>query len=130
VCIFNRNHPSDFMSTHPYFFNTSLGYVHEEIVPAREITIGNDVWIGRNVLILPSVTKIGDGAIIGAGAVVTKDVPDYAVVVGNPAKVIKYRFTEEDQRRIKASGWWNRDIDELQKDIEEFIRPFGARARQ
>lgn len=56
----------------------------------RPVIIGNDVWIGGRVIILPGV-KVGDGAIIGAGAVVTKDVPDYAIVGGNPAKVIKYR---------------------------------------
>lgn len=61
------------------------------ILPKTKLTIGNDVWIGNRVIILSHVSRIGDGAIIGAGAVVTKDVPDFAVVAGNPARVIKYR---------------------------------------
>jgi len=117
----NRNHPIEFQSTHPYFFNTSLGYVKKELIPMREIVIGNDVWVGRNTLILPSVKKIGDGAVIGAGAVVTKDVPDFSVVVGNPAKVVKYRFSEEVQGKIKASRWWDKDIEELQKNLDDFF---------
>jgi acetyltransferase-like isoleucine patch superfamily enzyme len=53
VCILNRNHPVEFKSTHPYFFNTTLGYVEKELIPMRHIVIGNDVWVGRNALILP-----------------------------------------------------------------------------
>jgi virginiamycin A acetyltransferase len=120
ACIFNRNHPVTLKSTHPFFFNTNFGYVEREFVPVREIVIGNDVWVGRNALILPSVKKIGDGAVIGAGAVVTKDVPDFAVVAGNPANIIKYRFSEETRREIKESQWWNKDIEELQNNLGEF----------
>jgi len=123
VCIMNRNHPIEFKSTHPYFFSTRLPYVKKELIPMREIVIGNDVWFGYNALVLPSVTKIGDGAVIGAGAVVTKDVPDYAVVAGNPARVVKYRFSEETRLKIKSSKWWNKDIEKLRKDLEEFTRP-------
>jgi virginiamycin A acetyltransferase len=67
------------------------------------LTIGNDVCLYHNAIILPSVKRIGYGAIIGEGAVVTKDVPDFAIVVGNPAKIIKCRFSVEMQRKIKAS---------------------------
>lgn len=123
VCTFRRNHPFKFRSTHPYFFNTSLGYVHKEIIPMRELTIGNDVWVGQNALILPSVGKIGDGAVIGAGAVVTKDVPDFAVVAGNPARVLKYRFSETTMDKIKKSAWWDSSIDELKKNLDEFVQP-------
>lgn len=56
----------------------------------RKVTIGNDVWIGQRVMIMPGVT-IGDGSIVGAASVVTKDVPDYAIVAGNPARIIRYR---------------------------------------
>jgi len=123
VCILNRNHPIKFKSTHPYFFNTNLGYAQQEIIPMRELVIGNDVWVGRNALILPSVKRIGNGAVIGAGAVVTKDVPDFAVVVGNPAKVIKYRFSEKTINKIKNSRWWDKDIEELKENLKEFMCP-------
>ena len=123
VCIFRRNHPVKFRSTHPYFFNTSLGYVHKEIIPMRELVVGNDVWIGQNALILPSVGKIGDGAVIGAGAVVTKDVPDFAIVAGNPARVLKYRFSKTTMDKIKKSAWWDSSIDELKKNLDEFVQP-------
>ena len=119
----NRNHPIMFKSTHPYFFNSTLGYVNKELIPMRSIEIGNDVWVGRNAMILPSVKKIGDGAVIGAGAVVTRDVPDFAVVAGNPAVVIKYRFRPETIHKIKQSKWWDKDIEELKGNIEEFTMP-------
>lgn len=60
-------------------------------LPKTHLIIGNDVWIGNHVIILAYVSHIGNGAVIGAGAVVTKDVPDYAVMAGNPARIIKYR---------------------------------------
>jgi len=108
---------------HPYFYNPAFGYVRQELIPRSELVVGNDVWVGQNAMILPNVKSIGDGAVIGAGAVVTKDVPDFAVVSGNPAKVIKYRFTTETQLKIKTSKWWNKDIKEFQKDLEEFTSP-------
>jgi virginiamycin A acetyltransferase len=120
---FNGNHPMRFRSMHPYFYNPAFGYVEQELISRTELVIGNDVWIGQNAIIVPDVMKIGDGAIIGAGAVVTKDVPDFAVVAGNPAKVIRYRFSKEIQDEIKASKWWDKDVEELQKNFDEFIRP-------
>ncbi len=123
VCVFNGNHPLDFKSTHPFFYNPQFGFVTEEKIPRGKLIIGNDVWIGRNAIILPSVEHIGDGAVIGAGAVVTKDVPDFAVMGGNPAKIIKYRFSEETISRIRASEWWNKDIEELKGNLDEFTRP-------
>jgi virginiamycin A acetyltransferase len=120
VCILNRNHPVEFKSTHPYFFNTQLGYVKKEFIPMRNIVIGNDVWVGQNVLILPSVGRIGDGAVIGAGTVVTKDVPDFAIAVGNPGKVVKYRFSDQTIRKLKEERWWDKDINELQRYFNDF----------
>ncbi len=76
--------------------------------------IGNDVWVGSNSTILGGVT-VGDGAVVAAGAVVTKDVPPYAVVGGVPAKVIKYRFTEEKIDTLLAMKWWNWSDNEIVK---------------
>ena len=118
---FSGNHPMDRKSTHAFFFNPDLGYARKESdIERTKLTIGNDVCLYHNAIILPSVKRIGDGAIIGAGAVVTKDVPDFAIVVGNPGKVIRYRFSKETQSKIKASKWWDMDITELCKNMEEF----------
>lgn len=76
-------------------------YIDQEL----RVEIGNDVWIGDNVVILKG--KIGDGAVIGAGAVVTRDVPPYAIVAGNPARVIKYRFDDETIRKLLKEKWWD-----------------------
>ena len=122
VYIFNANHPVGCKSTHPFFYNPSFRYVETEQISRRSLEIGNDVWVGQNVIILPRVTKIGDGAVIGAGTIVTQDVPDYAVVVGNPGKVVKYRFTEQMIRKLKDEQWWNRDIKETTEKFERILK--------
>ena len=78
--------------------------------------MGNDVWIGQNATILPGV-HIGDGAVIGANAVVAKDVPPYAVVVGNPAVIKKYRFDQETINLLLELKWWDKDIEVIKKLI-------------
>ena len=88
-----------------------------------ELTIGNDVWIGHNAIILSGVSSIGDGAVIGAGAVLYKDVPPYAVVLGNPARVVRYRFSAEKIEELLESKWWEKSIDELLPEIESFQKP-------
>lgn len=124
VCIFNANHPLSHKSLHPFFYNPYFGIVEDEKIERRFIEIGNDVWFGHDAIITPSVKKIGDGAVIGAGAVVTKDVPDFAVIAGNPAKIIKYRFDEKVIKEIKESKWWDDDISTLKNDLDEFTRPY------
>ena len=74
--------------------------------PSRDTVVGNDVWIGAEALILPGVT-IGDGAVIGTRAVVSRDVPPYAVVAGNPARVVRRRYAEDDAARLSALAWWD-----------------------
>jgi len=95
------------------------------------IVIGNDVWIGAGAIILPEV-KIGDGAIIGAGAVVTHDVPAYAIVVGVPAKILRYQFGQKQIDQLEKIAWWNWNDDKIIKnigkfygDVDEFIKEFG-----
>lgn len=91
--------------------------------------IGNDVWLGASSVVLKGVT-IGDGAVVGAGAVVTKDVPPYAIVAGNPAQVIRFRFDEETIARLLASQWWDRDPQFVAtlplNDVEETLRILEA----
>ena len=88
--------------------------------------IGNDVWIGRGAYIKAGV-NVGDGAVIGMGSVVTKDVPAYAVVVGNPAIVVKYRFSKDNINSIQSAKWWEWGEEKLLKnskymdDVEAFI---------
>ena len=83
------------------------------------IVIGNDCWINSNVTFISGVT-VGDGAVVLAGAVVTRDVPPYAIVAGVPAKVIKYRFSEKDIEWLLNKKWWNRDADWIRKNWQAF----------
>lgn len=121
VRIINGNHPIGLKSTHALFHNPMFGYCDDWIGgPLNPTEIGNDVWIGANAVILPEVNRIGNGAVIGAGAVVNKDVPDYGVVLGNPARVVKYRFSEETIADLLAESWWNRDVQDLEKKLNDF----------
>jgi len=96
-----------------------------------KVTIGNDVWIGHGALILSGVS-IGDGAVIGARAVVTKDVKPYEIVAGNPARHIRYRFSQNQIEKLLKIKWWDWDIEKikanfdllLQDDIDKFIDKF------
>ena len=111
VMIGMGNHPVDHFSTSPLFYrvrNTfGLSLVKQDMNFAeyQPIKVGNDVWIGCRATVLDGVT-IGDGAIIAAGAVVTKDVAPYAIVGGVPARVIRSRFSEETAANIASSQWW------------------------
>jgi virginiamycin A acetyltransferase len=116
----NHNHPLSFKGTSGLFFNPSLGFTSEWLVEHNPLEIGNDVWIGANAVIMPEVGRIGDGAVIGAGAVVSRDVPPYAVVLGNPGRVVKYRFSPEVIARLLEEKWWEKDLSELQGRIHEF----------
>jgi virginiamycin A acetyltransferase len=120
---FNANHPMDLLSTHAFFFNPAFGIVKKDILQRTQLTIGNDVWIGHNVVILPSVSKIGDGAVIGANSVVFQDVPNFAIVSGYPARILRYRFDHKTINKIEKSSWWDKSINELSKNIDEFQKP-------
>lgn len=107
VKVLNRNHPMDRLSMHPFFYNAKLGYVTHDTIESVSLEIGHDAWVGANVLITPGCSRIGIGAVVGAGAVVTKSVPDFAIVGGNPARIVRrYRFPEEVCNRIRQSEWW------------------------
>jgi len=105
------NHQMNGISTFPFGI---FGNGWEAAMPGPgdlpfkgDTVIGNDVWIGYDALIMPGVT-IGDGAIVGARSVVTADVPPYAIVGGNPARVVRRRFDDEGVRRLQAVAWWDR----------------------
>lgn len=121
--ILNHNHPVDAKSTSGVFFNPHFGLCDHSLVDFNPLTIGNDVWIGANAVVMPEVDTIGDGAVIGAGAVVTRDVPPYAVVLGNPGRVVKYRFPEDVIARLLEERWWDEDLDDLALRREEFQGP-------
>jgi lipopolysaccharide transport system ATP-binding protein len=132
--IVDGNHRIDWISTYP--FGKVISNIKENPghpVGKGDIIIGNDVWIGYNALILPGV-KIGDGAVIGANSVVTKNVDDYGIVAGNPARHIKYRFTQKQIESLKKIKWWDWPIEKIKANldlieshnIDEFIERFIA----
>jgi acetyltransferase-like isoleucine patch superfamily enzyme len=123
VAIFTANHPYDRLSTAPFFFNASLGYLDSNSIANTACWVGHDAWIGYSAIITPSCSRIGIGAVVGAGAVVTKDVPDFAVVAGNPAKLLKYRFDEATRERVLESRWWERTLDNLLPFMNELVLP-------
>lgn len=130
LCILGQNHLTETKSTHPYFYNPSFGYVDKQLNRVNRLSVGNDVWIGSNVTIVPSVGRVGDGAVIGAGSIVTKDVPDFAVVAGNPARLIKYRFSENTIAMLKEEKWWDKSIEELQGSFSDFLGEYEAKHNQ
>jgi virginiamycin A acetyltransferase len=117
--VLNGNHPAKFKSLHPFFYSPMFGYVTELLITRSKLVIENDVWVGHGAIILPAVTRIENGAIIGAGCVVTTNVPSYAIVAGNPGKIIKYRFNENTIEKIQASKWWEKDIMDIKEDQRE-----------
>ena len=108
VWAFRRNHPADRLSMHPYFYHPSFGADRDADVPTAPLTIEAGSWLGARVVILPGCQRIGRGAVVAAGAVLTRDVPDYAITGGNPARVIRYRFGDEAISAAEASEWWRR----------------------
>ncbi len=114
----NGDHPTDCVSS--YTFKAS-GLMDKHVGGPRpykhSIRIGNDVWLGQNVTILPGVT-IGDGAVIGACAVVTKDVEPYTIVGGNPASVIRKRFSDEVIEQLLQIAWWNWPEEKIRENVE------------
>lgn len=127
VQVLLRNHPTDRLSTHPFFFNQKLGLLKADTMEVGALEIGHDSWIGSRVIITPGCKRIGIGSVVGAGAVVTKDVPDFAIVGGNPARLIRYRFSEDQREVILASRWWERSIEDLRAQMEFFTESVGLR---
>lgn len=137
VKVTNGKHPiSKIVSLHPAFYSlkkqagftfVSTQIYTEELIEMYQTQIGNDVWIGDSAVIMQGV-KINDGAVVAAGAVVTRDVPAYSIVAGVPAKVIKYRFANNQIEELQKIKWWDKEISWIQEnahkfeDIEKFIK--------
>jgi acetyltransferase-like isoleucine patch superfamily enzyme len=120
------------LSTFPMVLLKKNGLQKKSIFPIKGkfVKIGNDVWIGANSIIMPGVT-VGDGAIIGASAVVTHDVPPYAIVAGVPAKILRFRFETGQIEKLLRISWWNwpkekiiENLDYFYDDIDKFIDKF------
>ena len=101
------NHRVDWITTYPFsFLRPSAKGIPGHPATKGDVIIGNDVWIGAGAVIMSGV-RIGNGAVIGAYAVVTKDVPPYGIVAGNPAKFIRLRFSETEIATLEEIAWWN-----------------------
>ncbi|WP_303005517.1 CatB-related O-acetyltransferase [Bacteroides congonensis] len=124
VGVGGANHDYNRISQHAFLYASQFGMIEKGQKPGynrfeTECIIGNDVWIGCNAVVCRDV-KIGDGAVIAAGAVVTKDVAPYTIVGGVPAKVIKRRCSEELASRLQKTQWWNLPVEILKKNFEFF----------
>lgn len=142
VQIGRHSHPMHWISTSPFFYQDYQQILDMELpanlslksdgdfsnsslpVQLKHTHIGNDVWIGHGAFILPGV-NIGNGAVIAAMSVVTKDVPAYSIVGGSPAKIIRYRFATEQILKLEASAWWEYAPWQLKgavvDDVEKFV---------
>ncbi len=109
VRFIDANHPLHSLSSHPYFYEPRLGVIADDRLELRPQIVEDDVWIGHNATITPGCHIIGRGAVIGAGAVVTADVPRYAVVMGMPGRVTRMRFDADTIALLEASEWWTLD---------------------
>lgn len=139
--ILDSHHPIDYISTSHFTWRPRSAFVEAACVDNNMIslaqsnfdihgnkafpTIGNDVWIGQNVTLSMGI-KIGNGAVIAANSIVTKSVPDFAIMGGNPAKIIKYRFTPYQMEQLKEIRWWDYLFTDFQhlnmQNMFEFIR--------
>ena len=112
------NHLIEAMTTHPALYERAFGVVDKDIEWDEVLIIEDDVWIGHNVMILPGCKRIGRGAVIGAGSIVTKDVEAYSVMAGNPARKLRARFEPDLIDALEASCWWELDLRELRELVE------------
>jgi len=125
------NHKIDWFTTYPF------GHIHQNIFPFKnpehpstngDIIIGNDVWIGSGAAIMSGV-KIGDGAVIAAKSLITKDVPAYTIVGGNPGKEIRKRFSSEIISILLQLKWWQWEDDKIQKYLPILCSPDESKLR-
>lgn len=116
----DMNHSMDGFSTYPFFLFEGWNNYTPSPDRRRDTVIGNDVWFGTNAVIMPGVL-IGDGAIIGAYAVVTRDVEPYSIVAGNPNKVIRKRFSDDIIKELLTIKWWDWDYDKITRNLKAIV---------
>lgn len=112
----SANHPMEGFTTYPFRVfrqDTINGY---DDLPVKDTAVGHDVWIGHGAIIMPGVT-IGHGAIVAAASVVTRDVPPFAIVGGNPAGVIRQRFSDEVSADLLRIAWWHWPVDKIERNL-------------
>jgi len=115
-------HRTDWVTTFPFpvLWSDFAGDIQDCEITHGDVVIGNDVWIGTEALLMSGV-NVGNGAVIGARAVVTRDVPAYAIVAGVPAKMVRMRFDEKQIARLEALAWWNWDDQKIGKFIPKLL---------
>lgn len=120
-----EGHRTAAVSTYPFrtkFLNTKD---NQDSISKGPIIVGNDVWVASGAVVLSGV-NIGDGAVLAAGALVTKDVPPYAIVMGAPARIAKYRFDPATIKKLQAIAWWNWPDEIIISNIDDFYGPVHA----
>jgi virginiamycin A acetyltransferase len=118
-------HPLDRVTTHTFPWHPADGgFVDSTGLSVERLRIGHDVWVGCNAVVLSGIT-VGNGAVIAAGAVVTRDVPDYAIVAGVPARLIRFRYSELLLTPLKALSWWEWPDEVLRKHVSLFQAPLN-----
>lgn len=123
VLVYPSNHPIERLSMHLFFYCKACGYVDKDYINRQPVRICADAWIGANAILTHNCTRVGVGAVIGAGAIVTKDVPDFAIVAGSPATILRYRFPEEIQKILLKSRWWEKTVEECLPFLSELLKP-------